>query len=191
MIITQEENTGRICQRIKARGGALCEGDDEAGDLGGLLGHHADLVPVGAAGQRLDDGPHDGLQHSLLDGVVRLLIGPGGSSGDGEEELEADQGNVSPGEGILAVEVDALDPVGLAGSGLAGDDVDEGGDELDCELQHGGEEAAVLLGLEAQLAVLSLDAVAEVSAGRGPELAGKLLRGVTPLWQAVALDEAG
>merc|ERR1719412_3518195 len=178
MIITQEENTGRICQRIKARGGALCEGDDEAGDLGGLLGHHADLVPVGAAGQRLHDG---------LDGVVRLLIGAGGSSGDGEEELEADQGNVSPGEGILAVEVDALDPVCLAGPGLAGDDVDEGGDELDGELQHGGEEAAILLGLEAQLAVLSLDAVAEVSAGRGPELAGKLLRGVTPLWQAVAL----
>lgn len=77
------------------------------------------------------------------------------------------------------VEVDALDPVCLAGPGLAGDDVDEGGDELDCELQHGGEEAAILLGLEAQLAVLSLDAVAEVSAGRGPELAGKLLRGVT------------
>ena len=41
---------------------------------------------------------------SHLDGVVRLLIGPGGSSGDGEEELEADQGNVSPGEGILALE---------------------------------------------------------------------------------------
>ena len=77
------------------------------------------------------------------------------------------------------VEVDALDPVCLAGPGLAGDDVDEGGDELDGELQHGGEEAAILLGLEAQLAVLSLDAVAEVSAGRGPELAGKLLRGVT------------
>ena len=77
------------------------------------------------------------------------------------------------------VEVDALDSVGLAGPGLAGDDVDEGGDELDGELQHGGEEAAILLGLEAQLGVLSLDAVAEVTARRGPELAGKLLRGVT------------
>ena len=80
---------------------------------------------------------------------------------------------------ITHVEVDALDSVGLAGPGLAGDDVDEGGDELDGELQHGGEEAAILLGLEAQLAVLSLDAVAEVTARRGPELAGKLLRGVT------------
>ena len=93
---------------------------------------------------------------------------------DMSHSVPNDDGNVN-----THVEVDALDSVGLAGPGLAGDDVDEGGDELDCELQHGGEEAAILLGLEAQLAVLSLDAVAEVTAGRGPELAGKLLRGVT------------
>ena len=55
-----------VCHLAHGGGEGLCEGDDEAGDLGGLLGHHADLVPVGAAGQRLDDGPHDGLQHSLL-----------------------------------------------------------------------------------------------------------------------------
>ena len=55
-----------LCHLAHGGGEGLGEGDDEAGDLGGLLGHHADLVPVGAAGQRLDDGPHDGLQHSLL-----------------------------------------------------------------------------------------------------------------------------
>ena len=44
------------------------------------------------------------MSQSHLDGVVRLLIGPGRSSGDGEEELEADQGNVPPGEGILALD---------------------------------------------------------------------------------------
>ena len=59
-------NCGGVCHLAHGGGEGLCEGDDEAGDLGGLLGHHADLVPVGAAGESLDDGAHDWLQELRL-----------------------------------------------------------------------------------------------------------------------------
>eukprot|EP00493_Phyllostaurus_siculus_P002730 UN02743 len=84
-------------------------------------------------------------------GIVGLFVGATGASGDGEEQLEADQGHVPPGEGVLAVEINSIDSVCLTRLRLPGDEVDEGGGELESELHHDGDKAALLLGLGAQL----------------------------------------
>jgi len=167
-------------------GEGLGEGDHEGGNLGGLLGHHVDLVRVCGPGQGLDHG-----SHHRLNGIVGLLVGAAGTPGDGKEQLEADQGHVPPGEGVLTVEINSIDSVGLTGPGLPGDEVDKGGGELEGELDHGGDEAAILLGLGAQLGCrLTVDAVADVIGGAS-ELATELGLGVFLLWETVTLDKAG
>ena len=89
------------------------------------------------------------------------------------------------------IEINSIDSVGLTGPGLPGDEVDEGGGELEGELDHGGDEAAILLGLGAQLGCrLTVDAVADVIGGAS-ELATELGSGVCLLWETVTLDKAG
>ena len=80
--ITQMENTGRISWLVfdlTDWGGSveaplthgccqgLGQGDHKGSHLCCLLGHHTDLVPVGAPSQCLDDSSHDWLQELRLD----------------------------------------------------------------------------------------------------------------------------
>ena len=91
------------------------------------------------------------------------------------------------------IEINSIDSVGLTGPRLPGDEVNEGGGELEGELHHGGDETALLLGLGTELGRhLTVDAVADVIGG-GAELATELVSRVSllGLGQAVALDEAG
>ena len=92
---------------------------------------------------------------------------------------------------VTYVEINSIDSVCLTRPRLPGDEVDEGGGELEGELHYGGDKAALLLGLGAQLSwQVAVDAVADVVWGAA-ELATELVSGVPRLWQAVTLDEAG
>lgn len=92
---------------------------------------------------------------------------------------------------VTYVEINSIDSVCLTRPRLSGDEVDEGGGELEGELHHCGDEASLLLGLGAQLSRhVAVDAVTDVVRGAS-ELATKLIRRVSLLWQAVTLDEAG
>ena len=71
------------------------------------------------------------------------------------------------------VEINPVDPVGLAGAGLARDDSNEEGDDLGGELHRRAQQARLLLGSGPQLSVLN--GVADVL-GSSTELASKLLR---------------
>ena len=89
------------------------------------------------------------------------------------------------------VEINSIDSVGLTGPGLPGDEVDEGGGELESELNHSGDKASLLLGLGAQFGrQLAVDAIADVIWGAS-ELATELFSRVSMLWQTVTLDKAG
>ena len=57
------------------------------------------------------------------------------------------------------VKINSLNSVGLTGSGLAGDDVYQCGDELDGQLDDGGGQAALFLGCRAQLGVVIINIV--------------------------------
>jgi len=76
---------------------------------------------------------------------VALLDVARAAAGHGEEELEAEVGDVTHGEGVLAVEVDSLNPVGLAGPRGAAQGVQQHRHELHRQLQHRGEQATILL----------------------------------------------
>lgn len=92
---------------------------------------------------------------------------------------------------VTYVEINSIDSVCLTRPRLSGDEVDEGGGELEGELHHCGDEASLLLGLGAQLSRhVAVDAVADVVGGAS-ELATELICGVSLLWQTVTLDEAG
>ena len=72
------------------------------------------------------------------------------------------------------VEINPVDPVGLAGAGLARDDSNEEGDDLGGELHRGGQQTRLLLGCGFKRCIIN--GIAEVLGG-GAELPGKFLRG--------------
>ena len=64
---------------------------------------------------------------------------------------------------VTYVEINSIDSVCLTRPRLPGDEVDEGGGELESELNHSGDKAALLLGLGAQFGrQLTVDAIADV-----------------------------
>ena len=78
------------------------------------------------------------------------------------------------------VEINSVDPVGLTGASLSGDDSNEERDDLGGELHRRGQETGLLLGSGSQLSVLN--GVVDLLRCR-TKLPGKLISIVPGSWQ--------
>merc|ERR1712037_799475 len=120
---------GVVWERPLAHGGGqgLDQSDDQVDHLARLLRHHSHLVRVVTPGQRSDHCSHNWLQRA---DSVALVDARAGAAGHGQEELEAEVGDVAQGEGVLPVQVDSLNSVSLAGPSGACKGVNDEGGEL-------------------------------------------------------------
>ena len=78
------------------------------------------------------------------------------------------------------VEINPVDPIGLTGASLSGDDSNEERDDLGGELHRRGQETGLLLGSGSQLSVLN--GVVDLLRCR-TKLPGKLISIVPGSWQ--------